>query len=34
VAAEGIVTIVANGRYPLLDVLQEQAPRTLFRASA
>ncbi len=34
VAAEGIATIVANGRYPLLDVLQEQAPRTLFRTSA
>jgi glutamate 5-kinase len=32
VSPEGIDTIVANGRYPLDDVLAEKVPRTLFRA--
>jgi glutamate 5-kinase len=30
-SSEGIDTIVANGRYPLDDVLGEKVPRTLFR---
>jgi len=32
VASEGIDTIVANGRYPLSDILASRVPRTLFRA--
>ncbi len=32
VASAGITTIVANGRYPLDEVLGEKVPRTLFRA--
>jgi glutamate 5-kinase len=34
VAAEGIDTIIANGRYPLVDVLNQKVPRTLFRAAS
>lgn len=32
VAAVGIDTIVANGRYPLPDILEHNVPRTLFRS--
>jgi glutamate 5-kinase len=32
VASEGVDTIVANGRYPLDQVIESKVPRTLFRA--
>ncbi len=33
VAEHGIETIIANGRYRLSDILQNRAPRTLFRSA-
>lgn len=34
VAAEGITTIVGNGRYPLSDLLKRRVPRTEFRSAS
>jgi len=34
VAADGIATIVANGRYPISDIIAPRVPRTMFQSPA